>query len=65
MYRAICTFSKTFTSGSLVGMTVTDTIHHVDVEHAKRWVTGVTKYAERNGYTVSNVAITEVAITEG
>jgi hypothetical protein len=60
MYRTLCTFSKTFTSGILVGMTVTDTIRHVDAAHAKRWVAGVTKYAKRNGYTISNVVLTDI-----
>ena len=43
-------FTKLFTKGLLKGMTYTGSLSFVDVQHAMRWVAGVTKHEKRNGW---------------
>ena len=43
-------FTKQITKGILKGFVINEKLSFPDVEHATRWVKGVTKYEKRNGW---------------
>ena len=53
------TFNKTFTSGSLVGITINESIKHVDGDHAKKWVDGINANIAKGTlpYKIANIKI--------
>jgi len=52
-YPYTLTFSQTFISGNLEGITIQSTMDFVSEESAQEWVEGVNRHAKRNGYTVA------------
>jgi len=57
----IVTFTKSFTSGALGGLSIDESLRHVDRAHAEMWVAGVMANIERGklNYTLSNVQMAE------
>jgi len=58
-YRFVAKFKRIHTSGTMAGLTTSDSIHFASMKCAQEWKSGVDKYAKRNGYTVIDMVVLE------